>query len=58
MMLEYTEYSKSAPIAINSKYVVTIQPDGNSLTRITLVSGKTVIIQGEYDKIIEHFIKY
>jgi uncharacterized protein YlzI (FlbEa/FlbD family) len=57
-MLEYTEYSKSAPIAINPKYVVTIEPDGSSWTRITLVSGKTVIIQGEYDKIIEHFIKF
>ena len=57
-MLEYTEYSKLNPIAINPKYIVTIQPDGSSLTRITLVSGKSVIIQAEYDKVIENFIKF
>ena len=55
-MLEYIEYGKAAPIAINPNYVVTIQPDGSSFTYITLVGGRSVIIQEKYDKVMEQFV--
>ena len=57
-MFEFYQYPTGKPVAINPKYIVAVEPDGDSFTHIAVVDGRSYVVREKYDVVKQHIANY